>query len=52
MSLANKVRIKLGEYLRLEYQRHTRRHAFYEEYGHGGWHMLQRVENAMPTLTT
>ena len=54
MSLANKVRIleKLGEYLRLEYQRHTRRHAFYEEYGHGCWHLLQCVENPMPTLTT
>ena len=24
----------------------------YEEYGHGGWHLLQCVENAMPTLTT
>ena len=46
-----KYPLSLGEYLRLEYQRHTRRHAFYEEY-HGGWHMLQCVENAMPTLTT
>jgi hypothetical protein len=48
MSLPNKVRIleKLKDYLRLEYQRHTRRHAFYEEYGFGGRHLLQCVENA------
>lgn len=48
MSLANKVRIleKLRDYLRLEYQRRTRRHAFYEDFGHGGRHLLQCVENA------
>jgi hypothetical protein len=48
MSLQNKVRIleKLNDYLRLEYQRHTRRHAFYEDYGYGGRHLLQCVEKA------
>lgn len=48
MSLANKVRIlkNLRDYLRLEYQRRTRRHAFYAELGHGGRHLLQMVENA------
>lgn len=48
MSWGNKVKIleKLRDYLRLEYQRRTRRHAFYEEFGHGGKHLLQMVENA------
>ncbi|MDV4155885.1 hypothetical protein [Rhizobium brockwellii] len=48
MSLANKVRIlqKLRDYLRLEYQRRIRRHAFYEELGAGGKHLVQMVENA------
>lgn len=48
MSLGNKIRIleKLRDYLRLEYQRRVRRHAFYEEFGYGGRHLLQSVENA------
>jgi hypothetical protein len=48
MSWGNKVQIleKLRDYLRLEYQRRTRRHAFYEEFGYGGRHLLQMVENA------
>lgn len=48
LSLANKVKIlkKLRDYLRLEYQRRTRRHAFYEEFGHGGKHLVQMIENA------
>lgn len=48
MSWANKVRIleKLQDYLRLEYQRRCRRHAFYQEYGYGGKHLLHMVENA------
>jgi hypothetical protein len=28
------------------FQRSTRRHAFYEEFGHGGRHLLQCVEHA------
>lgn len=52
MSVANKLRIleKLRDYLRLEYQRRTRRHVFYEEYGYGGRHLLQSVENAYAYL--
>jgi hypothetical protein len=48
MSVTNKARIlqKLLDYLRLEYQRRTRRHPFYEENGHGGRLLVQMVENA------
>lgn len=48
MSISNKLRIlkTLRDYLRPEYQRRTRRHAFYEELGHGGKHLLQAVEKA------
>lgn len=48
MSLGNKVRIleKLRDYFRLEYQRRTRRHVFYEDFGYGGRHLVQSVENA------
>ena len=53
MSLPNKVRIleKLKDYLHLEYQRHTRRHAFYEEYGFGGGICCSASRTPMPTLT-
>jgi GTPase SAR1 family protein len=48
MSLGNKVQIlkKLNDYLALEYQRRCRRHAFYEEKGFGGRHLLESVRNA------
>ena len=48
MNLSNKVRILkiLRDYVHLEYSRRVRRHAFYEEFGHGGRHLLQCIENA------
>ena len=53
MRLASKVRIleKLRDYLRLEYKRRCRRHVFYEEYGYGGRHLLECVENAHAYLS-
>jgi hypothetical protein len=48
MSLSNKVRVleKLRDYLRLEYQRRIRRHVFHEDFGRGGKHLVQMVEQA------
>ncbi len=48
MSLTSKVKIlkRLRDYLHLEYHRRCKRHAFYEDFGFGGRHLLEKVDSA------
>jgi len=52
ISLSNKIRIaeKLSEYLKAEYERRCRRHAFYQELGRGGRALVSAAERSLDHL--